>query len=530
MAFDYFYNQEPEQYVHYQMPTILFEDERLNKLSINAKFLYCLLLDRAKLSYKNGWVDSEGKVYIQFAQSDLTQLLNCGRTKMSEYFGELDGAKGGVGLIERKQKNGIGKSDVIYVKNFAKPLDENNISEDIADGSQYKYFHNMESMRFSHYQIPKMLFVDEKIKGISNTAKMAYSFLLDRSMLSYKNGWKDKDGRIYVQYPQKELQQMLGCSIRTVKSALSELDLNKGVGLIDRTRQGMNNPDLIYVLDYGTELKYSRNNIVETVENKDLNTTVNIGGAKSEHQEVQNLNIGGAKSEHLYINNTNSSHTYFSNTQSVSHIKSSIQEKGQTDRQTNQIKFSSIINAIGFDFERHISFEPETEHDLSELNEANRNTQQCKIPYILMSDKKALSEALKFLFSYSHYVTGMPETTKRLLDMVIASITEMVEKDTQKFDKTIVKNTDIIDRINDVVLNSSLIDWFYSFENEWTKIISENSIKNQRAYMKSCIWNWLFDYRFIEDNDIRILDRQQKTRSKSKGELIAEKYSIFTQM
>ncbi len=50
------------------------------------------------------------------------KLLNCGRTKVSEYFNELDEPRG-VGLIERRQKVGIGKSDRIYVKNFAKPLD-----------------------------------------------------------------------------------------------------------------------------------------------------------------------------------------------------------------------------------------------------------------------------------------------------------------------------------------------------------------------------------------------------------------------
>lgn len=59
MPYEYFYNREPEQYVHYQMPSILFEDDNLRELSINAKFLYSVLLDRAKLSYKNGWLDDD---------------------------------------------------------------------------------------------------------------------------------------------------------------------------------------------------------------------------------------------------------------------------------------------------------------------------------------------------------------------------------------------------------------------------------------------------------------------------------------
>lgn len=525
MPYDYFYNQETEQYVHYQMPTILFEDERLKELSINAKFLYSLLLDRAKLSYKNGWLDNDGKVYIHFAQSELTQLLNCGRTKISEYFSELDGDKGGVGLIERKQKIGIGKNDKIYVKNFAKPINLNSIVPDTSTNIPYDYFHNMEGMRFSHYQIPKMLFVDERIKNISNTAKMAYSFLLDKTALSYKNGWKDRNGRIYVLFPQKELQQLLGCSIRTVKSALAELDINKGVGLIDRTKQGMNNPDMIYVLDYGTNLKYQKRNqnSANSPDNQSSNSSVNIGGANTEHQKVQNLNvggaksehrevqilnIGGAKSEHQYNNNTDYSHTESNNTHSV--IQSATREKAVFDRQTDGLKhekmeFTDILTAIGFDWFNIISHEPESEKDFENYDEGDRKTKECTLPYNLKSDKKAMAEALRYLFAYSYYTPSMNEPNRRLLNTVISTLSEMCEKDKQKLDKETVRYCDIIDKINEVNYNYSLIDWFNSFEQKWAKIMSERGaeIKNQRAYLKSCIWNWLNDFQFDEDNSLR---------------------------
>ena len=39
-----------------------------------------------------------------------------------------------------------------------------------------------------------------------------------------------------------------------------------------------------------------------------------------------------------------------------------------------------------------------------------------------------------------------------------------------------------------------------------SKIFAENDIKHQKAYMKSCIWNWLNDYAFESDNDLRKLD------------------------
>lgn len=246
MSYDYFYNREAEQYIHYTLPKLFFENETLKKISINAKFLYCILLDRAKSSYKNGFIDKDGKVYLHFAQADIMKLLNCGRTKVSEYFNELDEPRG-VGLIERRQKVGIGKSDRIYVKNFAKTLDNTcRDSEDVSPWSRFAYFHDMENLRFENYQIPKTLFLDEEISQISNVAKMAYSLMLDRTKLSMSKGWQDSEGRIYIIFPQKEMQQLLGCSLRTVNTALKELDVKSGVGLIDRTRQGMNNPDIIY--------------------------------------------------------------------------------------------------------------------------------------------------------------------------------------------------------------------------------------------------------------------------------------------
>ena len=524
MAFDYFYNQEVEQHIFFQMPHLLFENN-LNTLSINAKFLYSVLLERAKLSYKNGWLDDKGRVYIQYAQADLIKLLNCGRTKMSEYFGELDEAKGGVGLIERKQKNGIGKGDIIYVKNFASSLDE-----DIAEGSQFGYFHNMDNLRFKYFQVPKMLFVDENIRNISNIAKMIYVFLLDRSMLSAKNGWKDKDGRIYVLFPQKELQELVGCSERTIRKALNELDIKSGVGLIDRTRQGMNSPDMIYLLDYTTNLKYSNSeSCVETVENVDtvdnssVFNSVNIGAANPEHQEVQNLNIGAAKSEHrsgkirtperqnlnigaaksehIYNSNTNYSNPYYNNPNSVN--QSNVQptelvEKRQTDRQTNYIPFSDVLSMLGYDYAQYMSYEPKSEADLSFYDEEQRHTQLCTIPYSLKSNRTAMIEALKFLFAHSYYSSDSTEERNHLLEAVILSLAEMVEQDVQEYQKERVHYYTIIDRINDIVHTTSLMDWFVSFEQEWSRILSEQKIKYKRAYMKSCIWNWLKDYQLDE--------------------------------
>ena len=115
---DYYYGSEAEQYSFYRVPKTLLTDPRYRSVSIEAKVLYGLLLDRMGLSVKNGWMDSDGRVYIYFTQEDAMTLMNCGKDKATRLFRELD--MDGIGLIERR-KQGQGRPARIYVKNFILP-------------------------------------------------------------------------------------------------------------------------------------------------------------------------------------------------------------------------------------------------------------------------------------------------------------------------------------------------------------------------------------------------------------------------
>lgn len=117
---DYYYGNEAEQYSFYRIPKVLLTDPRYKSVSIEAKVLYGLLLDRMGLSMKNGWMDNERRVYIYFTQEDAMALMSCGKDKATKLFRELD--QDGIGLIERK-KQGQGRPTRIYVKNFLLPPD-----------------------------------------------------------------------------------------------------------------------------------------------------------------------------------------------------------------------------------------------------------------------------------------------------------------------------------------------------------------------------------------------------------------------
>lgn len=117
LKFDYYYGVEAEQFSFYRVPRLLIKDERFKGLSSDAKLLYGLMLDRMSLSMKNGWLDDENRAYIIYAVENIMEDLGCSKPTCIKIIKELD-ADNGIGLIEKKRR-GLGKPDIIYVKNFA---------------------------------------------------------------------------------------------------------------------------------------------------------------------------------------------------------------------------------------------------------------------------------------------------------------------------------------------------------------------------------------------------------------------------
>ena len=115
--YDYFYGAEADQFSFYRIPKVLFTEERFQSISAEAKVLYGLLLDRMSLSARNGWLDEEGRVYIIFSIEDIMTSMGCANQKAAKLLYELESK---CQLIERKRQ-GLGKPNLIYVKNFVTP-------------------------------------------------------------------------------------------------------------------------------------------------------------------------------------------------------------------------------------------------------------------------------------------------------------------------------------------------------------------------------------------------------------------------
>ena len=99
LQLDYFYGGEAEQYSFYRIPKVLFTDQSYSTMTMEARVLYGLMLDRMGLSVRNGWMDGCGRVFIFFTLEDAMALMGFGHNKAVRHFKELEDT----GLIERKK-------------------------------------------------------------------------------------------------------------------------------------------------------------------------------------------------------------------------------------------------------------------------------------------------------------------------------------------------------------------------------------------------------------------------------------------
>ena len=113
------------------------------------------------------------------------------------------------------------------------------------------YFHGEEIEQFIHIQIPISLIKDEVFRDISDSSKLLYGLLLNRTWLSARNDWRDENGRTFIVYTIESLMEDLGVGSTKAKRMFAELsNINgTGIGLIRKVRV-QNKPSKIYVLNF----------------------------------------------------------------------------------------------------------------------------------------------------------------------------------------------------------------------------------------------------------------------------------------
>lgn len=153
----------------------------------------------------------------------------------------------------------------------------------------YDYFYGAQADQFAFFRIPKLLFTDEHFAELSTDAKLLYGILLDRMNLSAKNGWLDKEGRVYIIFTIEEIKDSIRCAEKKAVRLMSELDR---CGLIERKRQGLGKPNLIYVKNFiavspKEQFLNCQNNNTGTV----ISTTLDLSEAQGSNINTNNIDL-----------------------------------------------------------------------------------------------------------------------------------------------------------------------------------------------------------------------------------------------
>ncbi|MDS3879381.1 replication initiator protein A [Staphylococcus hominis] len=168
-----------------------------------------------------------------------------------------------------------------------------------------KNIKNQASQNF--YMLHKALFVNEKYKKLSDSAKVTYAILNDRVSLSIKNNWIDDNGDIYFIFTNESLQNILDKSKNTITKIKKEL---QEVGLLEQIRTGFNRPNKLYLHDIETNISVEKN--IQT-------SSATYDNKESQNLGLQNLKIwdsriskfGTPESQILDPNDTDYNHTNY---------------------------------------------------------------------------------------------------------------------------------------------------------------------------------------------------------------------------
>lgn len=112
----------------------------------------------------------------------------------------------------------------------------------------HDYYYGAQANQFSFIRVPTILFTDDQYKYVSAEAKVLYGILLRRMDLSAKNGWIDEKGRVYIICTVSEIMETMNCADNKATKLMNELE--EKCGLIERKRQGLGKPNLIYVKNF----------------------------------------------------------------------------------------------------------------------------------------------------------------------------------------------------------------------------------------------------------------------------------------
>ena len=253
----------------------------------------------------------------------------------------------------------------------------------------FKYFYGTEADQFSFYRIPKALFTNDCFKDLSSDAKILYGLMLDRMSLSIKNQWFDEENRAYIYFSIEDIMELLNCGRNKAVKSLQELDDEKGIGLIEKRRQGFGKVTIIYVKSFiqeeCEEQKKEKSKMVKFINQTSV-----------EEEETEEVYISNS-------NNTNINNTNLSENKS-NHIVSAGGIGSEEDEMETLHAYQSLIKD-NLDYDSLLVSHPHDKNQIDEIVDLIVETVMCKSDKVLIASNwysGALVRGKFMKLDYSH--------------------------------------------------------------------------------------------------------------------------------
>ncbi len=193
-----------------RFPLALLAEDRYRDMSLEAKMIYSLLLNRLTLSQKNGWINERGEVYLIYTREEVADTLNISYKKTISAFKELIL----VGLL-LEQRQGRGYPNLLYV-----------LKMEITDEKAEEFFEefNAENEQKESANPDKQQTCQN---GISRTAETAYLEVPESHIKTCQNGISRTADLEYQDMPKRHTRKN-----NNIKPENIKLDNNISVGLL----------------------------------------------------------------------------------------------------------------------------------------------------------------------------------------------------------------------------------------------------------------------------------------------------------
>lgn len=305
---------------------------------------------------------------------------------------------------------------------------------------EFGYFHDYESEQFAFYRIPKVLFTDEYFRNLSSDAKVLYGLMLDRMALSIRHQWFDEEGKVYIIFTVEQVIQYMNCGRDKAMKTLAELDTKKGIGLIERVKQGFGKPDIIYV----------KNFILRT--SKDVKNNDESEESIQQNREVEEVDLSESEKS-----------TYRGR-------KNRLQGVGKIDPINTKYNYTDISN---------------TDRNNTDLINLSDSSEQQSMDLMEEMELFQMNTALvKRNIEYDCLVQRCRLGEQQQLDEIVALIVETISIERENITISGVKYPYQFVKSRLLLLEESHIEYVLDCLHENTR-----EVKNIKAYLLTCLMN-----------------------------------------